>query len=269
MGTPTAGRMRAFTLVELLVVISVIMLLVGLVLPVLQRAAGKARVVQCISNLGQLAKAMVSYQGNYEGFLPSPAHVDTSGGDPGALDDSTLNDDALFDGDRTQVDDEYLYYSYTWRGKLLPFIGTRGKDEHSLYGVYRCPSVRNFKGHKSYYGFNAFMGMHSGEVLRDASGELKLTHMDDIVDTGRTFLYGENNEGHWVVKPRYPPSDFTFAEVGGGDIDYPGQVYEGQVYARHSGRATWVFCDGHTEGLTLEQTHERDCFFWRDVKPEE
>jgi len=259
---------RAFTLVELLVVISVIMVLVGLVLPVLLRAAGRARVANCISNLGQLAKAMVSYQGNYEGFLPSPAHVDTKGGDPGALDDSILNDDTLFDGDREEVDDGYLYHSYTWRGKILSFVGTRGKDEESLYGVYRCPSVRNFKGHKSFYGFNAFMGMHNGEALRDSTGELKLTHMDDVLDTGRTFLIGENNEGHWVVKPSHPPSDFTFVEVSGGDVDYPGQKYEGQVYARHSDRATWVFCDGHAEALTIEKTHERECFFWRDLKPE-
>jgi len=193
MGKSPERRTRAFTLVELLVVISVIMVLVGLVLPVLLRAAGRARVAQCISNLGQLAKAIVSYQGTFEGFLPSPAHVDTKGGDPTALDDSILNDDTLFDGDREEEEGEYVYHSYTWRGKLLPFVGARGKDEESLYGIYRCPSVRNFKGHKSFYGFNAFMGMHPGEVLRDSSGEMKVTHMDDILDTGRTFLFGENN----------------------------------------------------------------------------
>jgi len=268
MGKPPERRIRAFTLVELLVVISVIMVLVGLALPVLLRAAGKARVAQCISNLRQLASAMVSYQGTFEGFLPSPAHVDTKGGDPAALDDSILNDDTLFDGDREEAEGEYIYHSYTWRGKLLPFVGTRGKDEEALYGIYRCPSVRNFKGHKSFYGFNAFMGMHPGEVLRDSSGEVKLTHMDDILDTGRTFLFGENNEGHWVVKPRQPPPDRTFAEVSGDDVDYPGQTYEGQVYARHSARCNWVFCDGHTETLTIERTDERECFFWRDVKPE-
>jgi len=248
MGKPPERRIRAFTLVELLVVISVIMVLVGLALPVLLRAAGKARVAQCISNLRQLASAMVSYQGTFEGFLPSPAHVDTKGGDPAALDDSILNDDTLFDGDREEAEGEYIYHSYTWRGKLLPFVGTRGKDEEALYGIYRCPSVRNFKGHKSFYGFNAFMGMHPGEVL--------------------PFLFGENNEGHWVVKPRQPPPDRTFAEVSGDDVDYPGQTYEGQVYARHSARCNWVFCDGHTETLTIERTDERECFFWRDVKPE-
>jgi len=262
--TPRHKRREVgFTLVELLVVISVIVVLMGMVLPVLQSSAARAREVKCLSNLSQMAKAIITYSGNHDGFLPSPAHVNKDG-------DWDLNDDSLFDGDRTEVSanpKRYSYNSWTWKGKIIYYVGTVSLDEDQLYQLFKCPSVRNFRGHKSFFGINAYLGMHPGEVLRDSAGYFKMSHYDDVLDTARTLLIGENNEGHWVVKPRYPPQEFGFVEVGGGDRDYPGQIYEGQAYARHSHRCSWVYCDGHTEPMAFSKLHEHDCLYWLVEKP--
>lgn len=65
----TLRKSRAFTVVEMLVVISIIVVLMGLLLPAVQAARESARRIQCGNNLAQLGKGIVQYEVN-KGFLP-------------------------------------------------------------------------------------------------------------------------------------------------------------------------------------------------------
>ena len=60
---------RAFTLVELLVVVAIIALLVSILLPALSKATEQARSAVCKSDLTQWGLAAVIYTQNYDGIM--------------------------------------------------------------------------------------------------------------------------------------------------------------------------------------------------------
>ncbi|MCY2987279.1 MAG: DUF1559 domain-containing protein [Planctomycetota bacterium] len=66
----SARKNKAFTLTEMLVVISIIGVLVAMLLPAVQSAREAARRAQCLNNLRQCAKGIITYDAR-KGFLPS------------------------------------------------------------------------------------------------------------------------------------------------------------------------------------------------------
>ncbi len=66
---------KAFTLVELLVVISIISLLMALSLPVMTRVREQSWEIACRSNLRQLGTVLKTYTSDNDGQFPDPSHI--------------------------------------------------------------------------------------------------------------------------------------------------------------------------------------------------
>jgi prepilin-type processing-associated H-X9-DG protein/prepilin-type N-terminal cleavage/methylation domain-containing protein len=71
-------RRRAFTLFELLLVVTIIAMLAGLLLPALNRGKQKAKATICLNNLKQIGIACVLYAGENKDSLPQSEHQNAS-----------------------------------------------------------------------------------------------------------------------------------------------------------------------------------------------
>ncbi len=73
------NTVHAFTLVELLIVIGIIAILAGMLLPALAQTKGKARRIQCQSNLRQINFGVALYASDHAGLMPVAAPQELGG----------------------------------------------------------------------------------------------------------------------------------------------------------------------------------------------
>src|SRR5437870_1097367 len=97
-------RRRAFTLIELLVVIAIIAILIGLLVPAVQKVREASARVKCFNNLKQIGLALHNYH-NVAGSFPS-AHVEV------------------------QINGTYVYLT-CWSIDILPYL-----EQDTLYLRY-------------------------------------------------------------------------------------------------------------------------------------
>jgi prepilin-type processing-associated H-X9-DG protein len=255
---------RAFTLVELLIVIGILVILVGILLPVLRNAQRQSESIRCMANLRSIGQAVLVYTQTNGGYF-APARNYSLWEDPSAP--------------TRQVNPNH---ANAYWGVFYAVAAKLPRETFSCPTITQKERATGSGGPEGYanmwctYGLNAWGNEPSG-----------------MNDAERTRFFGSTTHialfkkgGGWsnATPPRiqsavrYPDKTLvcqdawepqldggrngdTYASVDAGNrgrlTEYPGHDIE---YLRHGGFrvSNALFVDGHVEALTkAQQTDER------------
>jgi prepilin-type processing-associated H-X9-DG protein/prepilin-type N-terminal cleavage/methylation domain-containing protein len=236
---------RAFGLVELLIVLSIIALLIALLLPTVRNARQEAMSLKCMSQMRQLGGAASIYTYENHGWLASS---DTAG----PLYPQNFTDSAgtkIF----PTVDSSHTWVGWVDGGPTAAALqnGTLWKYLR-LAAIYKCPSDFNEYRTRSYSmnsflcagaptGISAYFNVYKVNQLRNTSEAIAFAEECDPRSTtgASTNLVTQWNVNGWV---QYPMSADAFPALA------PTQdTWVDTVASWHRGGANFTFVDGHAE----------------------
>jgi prepilin-type N-terminal cleavage/methylation domain-containing protein/prepilin-type processing-associated H-X9-DG protein len=264
-------RRRAFTLVELLVVIGIIALLMSILFPVIGRVRKQGEATKCASNLRGMAQAWHMYASQYK--ISPPGRLDKSRGD-----DSVYG---LVDGT-----EEYRPRWYELLGGMVGKVANRKptKFEDDTWTIddqwFLCPTVPEWNNSRNYpYGYNfQFLGntrpkgnrtnftsrvwvnypVQASRVRAASETVMAADSMGTAIVKAprlRQGYYADGtkdqdavcNKGFLLDPPRLT------ADSDRADLELDKSTYRSGPDARPMNKVNVAFCDGHVATMSVQE----------------
>lgn len=256
---------HGFTLIEMLVVITIIALLISTLLPAIKRAKEMAKLVMCQSNLRQWMLATHTYIGDFTDAMPYPMIEDGQGGSGGGWwavwYDPGGNGSAGGTSYSFTTPRDHVGYVDDDQGVSCPSVIERAYSNYPGYQFNGNVGTRcwiSYDNPDGYYGApHHIPGRWATSAPLDTSYRDHVIKYSRITEPGMTPLYHDAG-GKFIYLSQY----------GGGsyNIQYgPGNSAEQDFYAendsdikfRHKGLANLVMLDGHAESIPGEFLGDR------------
>jgi len=218
-----------FTLIELLVVIAIIALLLGVLLPSLNKAKDKAKTLICFSNMRQTGLALNTYLMDNRNRLP----------------DSSCS--SLLDPEQYWIK---ILSRYT--GQQLLFRCPADKAKNFI--DWNKPLAEQSKELRwSSFALNALLDSKCARY----KGRYNVT---TEIRKPQYCVYIAESPSSWTSYDHIHPETWNYnTAVAKGSI----------AWNRHQGQSHYLFADGHAERLKIEDTYSwpGNCYWFPDTAP--
>jgi prepilin-type N-terminal cleavage/methylation domain-containing protein/prepilin-type processing-associated H-X9-DG protein len=228
---------KAFTLVELLVVVAIIGVLVALLLPAVQAARASARAASCKNNMRQIGLGVLQFCDMHKGEFPEWYHAKHQDGDAEGI--------------------------HSWIYTVAPYM-------ESVDEIRLCPEDfliyerRYMKG--TSYVINDYLAAEDvpegvrnhNRLLATSKTIVAFEGADQRYHPGDPHRYNAAKDEFEYARPSYEHAHcskwFSAASIRDGLVD--AQVKKDIQSDRHSNSALYLYADGHVDLVTTAQVDE-------------